>query len=330
MEETIEESIKETDAYNPCRLCPRECGINREKRPGACGEGITLRLARAALHFWEEPCISGRGGSGTVFFTGCNLGCVFCQNRDISQKPAGSGDSRDSGIVKQGMTGPKGKEISPERLTEIFFSLEAQGAHNINLVTGDHFLPTIRQAVEEAKRQGIGIPFLLNTSSYLKVDTLKRMEGLIDIYLPDFKYIRDREAIRYSRAPGYPEAAKAAVAEMVRQQPECIFSPDGEILQRGVVVRHLLLPGQLIQAKLIVRYLWETYGDRIYISLLSQYTPDREVLKDRFPEICRTLTGREYKSLVDYAAELGITKGFVQKEGAADESFIPLFDGTGL
>ena len=285
-----------------------------------------LRVARAALHFWEEPCISGTKGSGTVFFSGCNLGCVYCQNRAISR-------------------GQAGREITPERLTEIFFELEAEGANNINLVTGDHFLPAIAGAVEAAKQRGIGIPFLLNTSSYLSVDTLKQLEGLIDIYLPDFKYIRDQDAVRYSRAPGYPEAAKAAIAEMVRQQTECTFTDETEesgegkqeitdakvrVLTRGVVVRHLLLPGQLIQAKMIVRYLYETYGDRIFISLMSQFTPDHEALAAYFPEIDRKVIGWEYRSLVDYAAGLGVTNGFIQEGEAASDSFIPAFDDTGV
>ena len=343
--------------YKNCILCPRKCGIDRTERPGACGVGDRLRVARAALHFWEEPCISGTKGSGTVFFSGCNLGCVYCQNRAISR-------------------GQAGREITPERLTEIFFELEARGANNINLVTGDHFLPTIAGAVEAAKQRGIGIPFLLNTSSYLCVDTLKRMEGLIDIYLPDFKYIRDQDAVRYSRAPGYPEAARAAIAEMVRQQPECAFTDEAEeggegkkekhaegkkenhaeekkdnhgegrsgfdpeqkemtdakirVLTRGVVVRHLLLPGQLIQAKMIVRYLYETYGDRIFISLMSQFTPDHEALAEHFPELDRKVLGREYRSLVDYAAGLGVTNGFMQEGEAASDSFIPAFDDTGV
>lgn len=333
-----------THVYENCNLCPRNCGVNREQQPGACGVGSKLRVARAALHFWEEPCISGTKGSGTVFFSGCNLGCVYCQNREISRGPLhpnGAGVERPE---------PVGETVSPERLTEIFFELEEQGANNINLVTGDHFLPTIAGAIEAAKKRGIGIPFLLNTSSYLNVETLRRMEGLIDIYLPDFKYIRDTDAIRYSRAPGYPEAAKAAIAEMVRQQPECCFrfeegSSDPaqsssdiaqissysaqQLLTRGVVVRHLLLPGQLIQAKLIVRYLYETYGDNIFISLMSQYTPNHEVLLE-YPEIDRKVTGREYRSLIDYAAELGVTRGFMQEGEAASESFIPPFDGSGV
>ena len=297
--------------YTACRLCPRDCGIDRNKIPGACKVTSSLKAARASLHFWEEPCISGKNGSGTVFFSGCNLGCVYCQNIEISR-------------------GNAGKEITPERLTEIYFELEEQGAENINLVTADHFLPTIAGTIEAAKKEGLKIPFLLNTSSYVKVDTLKKMEGLIDIYLPDFKYIRDEDAIRYSRAPGYTEAAKAAIGEMVRQQPKCLYKPENGLLSRGVVVRHLLLPGLLIQAKLILSYLYRTYGDRIIYSLLNQYTPNPELLSENYPEINRKVTEYEYHSLMEYAAELGIINGYIQTGEAAGESFIPAFDLRGI
>lgn len=295
--------------YNPCRLCPRDCRIDRTIRTGACRVGSALQVSRASLHMWEEPCISGTTGSGTVFFSGCSLSCVYCQNQVISR-------------------GQVGKKITPERLVEIFFELEEQKANNINLVTGDHYLPTIRKAIQRAKDQGLRIPFLLNTSSYIRVDTLKEMEGLIDLYLPDLKYIRPEDAARYSHAPDYPGAAKAAIAEMVRQQPKCILS--GDIMQKGVVVRHMPLPGMIIQGKLIVKYLYETYGDRIYISLLRQYTPNDGLLKDNYPEINRPLTEHEYKSLVDFARDLGITNGFVQEGEAIGESFIPEFDCRGV
>ena len=289
---------------------------------------------------WEEPCISGKNGSGTIFFSGCNMGCVFCQNYEISR-------------------GRIGKNIDIGRLVEIFFELKEKGANNINLVTGDIFIPTIRIAIEKAKSEGFDLPFLMNTSSYITVDTLKSPEGLIDIYLPDMKYIRESDAVKYSNSPGYPEAAKAAIAEMVRQQPECIFTQrdagddeaeykddlndtaeyrddpedeydSGRLIKKGVIVRHLLLPGMLIQAKLIVRYLYQTYGDSIYISLMNQFTPDSEKLSERYPEVNRKVTEYEYKSLVDYAAELGVTNGFIQVGETAEESFIPAFDLTGV
>ncbi len=319
--------------YNKCNLCPRNCNVDRDITTGYCREKSELHVARAALHMWEEPCISGKRGSGTVFFSGCNMGCVFCQNKAISR-------------------GEVGKIISVDRLVEIFFELEQKGANNINLVTGDMFIPTIRKGIEIARSRGFSLPFLLNTSSYLNLDTVRSLDGLIDIYLPDFKYIREQDAIRYSNAPGYVEAAKAAIAEMVRQQPACAFiednhdnkisagkegaenirdsedSNDSLILKKGVVVRHLLMPGMLIQSKLAVKYLYDTYGDNIYISLMNQYTPNGELSK--FPEIDRKVTEAEYESLIDYAAQIGVTNGFMQVGETAEESFIPAFDCTGV
>ena len=261
---------------------------------------------------WEEPCISGTSGSGTVFFSGCNMGCVFCQNRKISR-------------------GEVGKYITTRRLVEIFFEQQERGANNINLVTGDMFIPTIADAIERAKDQGIKIPFLLNTSSYLNVESVKRLEGLIDIYLPDFKYIREEDAVKYSNAPGYPEAAKAAIAEMVRQRPKCKFETDDkgqELIKEGVIVRHLLMPGMLIQAKMITKYLYETYGDRIFISLMNQFTPGEGL--EEFSEINRKITESEYNSLIDYASNIGIINGYVQEGETASESFIPEFDCEGV
>lgn len=309
--------------YSSCRLCPRNCGIDRNNTTGYCREKSSLHVARASLHMWEEPCISGSCGSGTVFFSGCNMGCVFCQNRKISR-------------------GETGKIITAERLTEIFFELQEQGANNINLVTGDMFIPAIAKAVDRARTEGLKIPVLFNTSSYLNVDSVKMLEGLVDIYLPDFKYIREEDAVKYSNAPGYVEAAKAAIEEMVRQQPRCEFTrekshgrrddavyEEGQnLITKGVVVRHLLMPGMLIQGKLIVKYLHERYGDDIYLSLMSQFTPNSE-LSD-YPEINRRVTGSEYESLITYAQNIGVTKGFIQEGEAASESFIPEFDLRGV
>ncbi len=298
--------------YTKCRLCPRNCGTDRNISTGYCMEKSSLHVSRAALHMWEEPCISGKDGSGTVFFSGCNMRCVFCQNKDISD-------------------GRTGKHISVERLVEIFFELKEKKANNINLVTGDIFIPTIVPAIESAKAKGLNIPFLLNTSSYINVETLKMLDGLIDIYLPDMKYIRNEDAVRYSHAPGYPEVSKAAIKEMFRQQPSCIFKENerGEqILQKGVIVRHLLMPGMVIQAKLIVKYLYDTYEDNIFISLMNQFTPNGR-LSD-YPEINRKVTGQEYDSLIKYAANLGVTNGFMQVGETANESFIPCFDCEGV
>ncbi|SEG25185.1 putative pyruvate formate lyase activating enzyme [Eubacterium ruminantium] len=296
--------------YEECLLCPRDCGVNRNLHKGYCLVGSDIMVSRAALHMWEEPVISGKEGSGTVFFSGCNMGCVFCQNRAISR-------------------GEAGRTISPERLVEIFFELGEMGANNINLVTADHFIPSVSGAIVRAKNEGFKLPFLLNTSSYIKVDTLKSLEGLIDIYLPDMKYIRNEDSLKYSHAPYYVETAKAAIDEMIRQQPECHFN-DKNIIQKGVVVRHLLMPGMLIQAKMIVKYLHERYGESIYISLMNQYTPDKERLQEEYPEICRKVTEYEYKSLIDYAADIGVVNGFMQVGETAEESFIPEFDLTGV
>ena len=314
----------ELSEYSNCLLCPRKCGVDRNVVSGYCREKSTLHVSRAALHMWEEPCISGTNGSGTVFFSGCNMGCVFCQNRAISR-------------------GQIGKYITIDRLVDIFFELEDKGANNINLVTGDMFIPTIRTAIERAKDKGIGIPFLFNTSSYLALDAVKSLDGLIDIYLPDMKYIREEDAIRYSAARGYVDASKAAIEEMVRQCPKCEFereqikgkaseteATDGnvDIMKKGVVVRHLLMPGMLIQAKLIVKYLYDKYGDNIYISLMNQYTPNNELAD--YPEIATKVSDRDYNSLIDYAAQIGVVNGFMQVGETAKESFIPEFDCEGV
>ncbi len=260
---------------------------------------------------WEEPCISGNSGSGTIFFSGCNMGCVFCQNIKI-------------------IRGSIGRYTDIGRLIDIFYELEDQGANNINFVTGDIFIPTIRTAIEKSRSMGFSLPFLLNTSSYIKKETLKSLDGLIDIYLPDLKYVRNSDAIRYSNAPGYVETAKEAIEEMVRQQPECVFRQDTDepILAKGVIVRHLLMPGMLIQAKIAVKYLYDNYKDKIFISLLNQYTPNGNL--DDHPEINRRVSDAEYKSLVDYAVNLGIVNGYVQEGEAASDSFIPPFDLTGI
>ncbi len=313
--------------YEKCMLCPRGCSVNRNlQKTGICKVTSDLKVARAALHFWEEPCISGKNGSGTVFFSGCSLHCVFCQNEKIAQ-------------------GLSGKIISKERLAEIFLELQEKNANNINLVTPGHFVPHIIWAVEEARRQGLCIPIVYNTSSYETVDTIKALEGIVDIYLPDFKYFSSELAAKYSHAPDYPDTAKAVISEMVRQQPKVLFSKENKyevsaaiykeemteeynIMRKGVIVRQLLLPGILEDAKQIVKYLYETYGNQIYISLMSQFTPLSHVKK--YPELNRKVTRKEYDAYVDYAIELGVENGFIQGEDVAQESFIPNFDGFGV
>lgn len=297
-----------------CTLCPRACGVNREQGVrGACGETAQIRLARAALHFWEEPCISGTKGSGAVFFTGCQLRCVYCQNQPIAQ-------------------GAVGREITDSRLVEIFYELEAQGANNINLVTPDHFIPQIAKAIRQAKQQGFSLPFVYNTSSYVTVEALRELEGLIDIYLPDLKYLDAAHAKEYSGAPDYPQVAKAALQEMYRQVGAVRFAEvSGEeepMLRRGMVVRHLLLPGALADAKRIVAYLYDTYGDDIYISLMSQYTPGKAV--EQHPVLHRRVRRKDYDALVDEAIRRGVENAFIQEGSSADESFIPAFDYQGV
>lgn len=292
-----------------CELCPRACKVDRlHGQKGYCKVTSTLKVARAALHFWEEPCISGTRGSGAVFFSGCNMGCVFCQNRVISR-------------------GKEGKTISVMRLAEIFLELEAQGAHNINLVTPTHYTLQIIDALKIAKARGLKLPIVYNCSGYESVATLKLLEGYIDIYLPDFKYKNETYAKKYSHAPHYYEVAQEAIAEMVRQIGPAIFDADG-LMTRGVIVRHLLLPGRRMDAKHIVKMLYETYGNEIYISMMNQYTPCDE-LKD-YPELQKPVTERSYEILVDYAIGLGIENGFVQEGGTVSESFIPSFNGEGV
>lgn len=294
-----------------CRICPRNCGADRKQgKTGVCQETNRLRVARAALHMWEEPCISGKEGSGTVFFTGCNLRCVYCQNYELSRSRTG-------------------KEITESRLAEIFLELQDKGANNINLVTPTHFIPQILRALQSAKSQGLCIPTVYNSSGYECVDSLKILEGLVDIYLPDFKYWNSETAERYCAAADYPAFVKEAIKEMVRQTGEAAFDERG-MMTKGVIVRLLLLPGKLSETKEIVKYLYGTYGGSIYISLMNQYTPLDTLDKQKFPELARRVTKREYEKLIDYAIELGIEHAFIQEDGTAEESFIPDFTLEGV
>lgn len=299
---------------NGCRLCPRACDAQRAAGAvGVCGETETLRLARAALHYWEEPCISGTRGSGAVFFSGCQLRCIYCQNQPIAR-------------------GQIGRAVSAERLTDIFFELAQQGADNINLVTADHYIPQVAQAVRMAKDRGLQLPFVYNTGSYVTVEALRQLDGLIDIYLPDLKYFDAQRAAEYSGAGDYPQTARAAIAEMYRQVGGVVLAQTAHeeepMLVRGVVVRHLLLPGALADAKRIVKYLYDTYGDDVYLSLMSQYTPTEAVREH--PVLHRRVRRRDYDALVDWAIRLGVEHAFIQEGRAADESFIPAFDYQGV
>lgn len=301
--------MKNMNKYEDCLLCPRKCGINRSTgQTGVCGVSSEIKVARAALHYWEEPCISGKKGSGAVFFSGCSLHCVFCQNREISD-------------------GKAGKVISKERLSDIFMELAVKGANNINLVTPGQYIPDIVWAVNDAKSRGMKLPIIYNTSGYENVTELKLLEGIVDVYLPDFKYMDSTLSARYSRAKDYPSVAKQALSEMVRQQPDVVIDDATGLIQKGVIVRQLLLPGHVNDAKAVLKYLYDTYHDHVYISMMSQFTPI--ALKD-YPEINRTVTRREYERLVDYAIEIGITNAFIQEGDVAKDSFIPAFDCEGV
>ena len=331
--------------YQYCTLCPHRCGIDRTSgHLGRCRVPADLYIARAALHYWEEPCISGTCGSGTVFFSGCNLGCVFCQNHSIAKADIG-------------------RKVSIARLSEIFLELQEKGAANINLVTPTHYVPSIAEALQTAKADGLRIPIVYNTGGYESVETLRLLDGLVDIYLPDFKYMDPALSTRYSHAADYPDVTKAALAEMYRQvgdpkffapetqdisinmddlsqdpsetiDPTSVDTPhaiDDEpilLMKKGIIVRHLALPGCEDDSRAVLRYLYETYGDHIYISIMNQYTPLPHVAA--YPELNRRITDEEYDRLTDYAVDLGIENGFIQEGETAEESFIPEFDYEGV
>ncbi|MBR3714661.1 MAG: radical SAM protein [Clostridia bacterium] len=297
-----------SDLYNSCFLCPRRCGADRRISRGFCGESDQIRICRAALHMWEEPCISGSEGSGTVFFTGCQLRCIFCQNSDIALSHAGL-------------------EISEERLIEIFFELAAQGANNINLVTPSHFTPTVISAIDRAKSRGFTLPFVWNSSGYESIETLELLRGRIDIFLPDFKYFSSDLANSFSRAPDYFEKASLAVKKMLDIVGEPKFDDRG-IMKKGVIVRHLVLPAHTDDSMKVIKYLFDTFGHSIYVSIMNQYTPMPSV--SAYKDLSRRLTTYEYEKVVNFAADLGIKNGFIQSRGTARDSFIPAFDYTGV
>ncbi len=291
-----------------CKLCPRLCGADRLNRSlGFCHAPADVLVARAALHHWEEPCISGNSGSGTVFFSGCSMHCNYCQNHAISDAQYG-------------------KEVSLFRLCEIFYELYEKGAHNINLVTPTHYVLQIKTAIESVKKEGFPLPFVYNTSGYELVETLKMLDGLIDIYLPDFKYDKPETALRYSSCHDYPEVARAAFAEMFRQVGPLQF--EGKLLKKGLIARHLVLPGHENEAKSIISYLYHTYGDDIIISIMNQYTPMPALSND--PLLKRKLTDEEYNCVVRYAESIGIENAYIQEGETATESFIPNFNAEGV
>ena len=292
-----------------CCLCPRKCHADRTAgKTGYCGMDQTVRVARAALHMWEEPCISGRRGSGAVFFTGCNLRCCFCQNRDIA-------------------IGDSGLEITINRLAEIFLELQEKGAANINLVTGTHYIPQIIAALKIAKEKGMNLPAVYNCGGYESVEALKMLEGYIDVYLPDYKYAQSELARKYSHASDYPQTALRAIGEMLRQTGSAQFDENGYI-RRGTIVRHLILPGHTKNSKEALTVLHQTYGNQIYISIMNQYTPLPQVAN--IEALNRTVTQEEYDRVLRFAERIGIERGFRQEGTSASESFIPEFDERGL
>ena len=287
-----------------CILCPRQCGVDRTERVGYCGSGSLPKVARAAKHHWEEPCISGTEGSGTVFFSGCTLGCVFCQNREISR-------------------GGTGREVTVEHLADIFKRLEGQGVHNLNLVTPTHFTPQILQALELAKPT---VPVVMNCGGYERVETLRQWEGKVQVYLPDLKYFSPELSAKYSAAPDYFAVASKAIMEMHRQQPQLVW--EGDLLKSGLIIRHLVLPGCMKDSLQILDFL-DTHlpKDSFLLSLMSQYTPTENCKK--FPEINRRVTTYEYRKVADRAAELGFS-GFAQDRRSAKEEYTPPFNLEGV
>lgn len=291
------------ELFNKCNLCPRECSANRNnKELGYCRASNKLKIGGYHLHMWEEPIISCKNGSGTIFFSYCNLRCIYCQNYDISIYD-------------------NGKEITIDRFANICLELQDMGAENINLVTPSHYIPLIREGLIMAKDKGLNIPIVYNTSGYEKVDSLRLLDGLIDIYLPDFKYYDDNLG-KYSNVNNYFEIADKAIQEMYRQVGSPIIKKG--IMRRGIIVRHLVLPHHSDDSKKVVKYLYDKYGDNIYLSIMNQYTPVRRC---KYLELNDKVSEKEYDNVIDYAYDIGIRKCFVQDSESQSESFIPVFKG---
>ena len=304
------EMIKDiNEYYSKCTLCPRKCGADRTKGGlGFCGMSSQLKAAKAYLHMWEEPCITGKHGSGTVFFSGCNMKCIYCQNTELSQNGFG-------------------KAITAEELAQAFISLQEKKASNINLVTGVCFIPDVINAVIIARSKGLTIPVLYNSGGYESVTSLKMLKGCIDIYMPDMKYISPASASEFSLAGDYPEIAKKAIAEMFAQTGPAVTDEDG-LMKSGVLVRHMVLPGCVHESKKILRYLHDTYGNDIYISIMNQYTPMPSVKGHSL--LSRKVSDEEYERVLDFADKIGIEKGFTQSGEAVSESFVPKWDLEGI
>ena len=296
------------DLLKNCKLCPRNCNINRHENKGFCNIDDKIYLARCDLYHYEEPSISGNNGSGAIFFSGCNLKCIYCQNYDISNNKIQ-------------------KPVTTKRLSNIFIELQNKKAHNINLVTPTMYIPMIKEAIISAKKKGLTIPIVYNCSGYENVDALKELDGLIDIYMPDFKYIDNSISLKYSKCPNYVESVKASLKEMYRQTGPNKFNKNG-IMTKGVLVRHLILPNLLNDSKKILKYLYETYKDNIYISIMNQYTPLKQV--KNIKELNKKITKEEYEEIIEYAINIGIKNAYAQDDETASESFIPEFDYTGV
>ncbi len=290
-----------------CYICPRKCGADRTTKKGFCGCLDIISIKKAFPHFWEEPCISGKNGSGAVFFEGCQLHCIFCQNHLISENTHSHDNKQDN--------------FDDEKVIDIFFSLKEKGVHNINLVTPDMYIPSLIPIIKNAKAKGINLPFIMNCSGYETEQMINSLNGIIDIYLPDFKYMSPLLSKKYSNASDYSSVAKKAIDTMIKQQPKCIFDKNG-LLKKGVIVRHMLLPGNLYDSKKILSYLYGEYGDSIFISIMSQYTPTKI---HEHKELNKKVSSDEYNELVDFALSIGIKNSYIQEKEAADETFIPDF-----
>ena len=293
--------------YKICNLCPRNCNINRYSNKSFCKNNDKVKIALSSLHYFEEPCISGINGSGTIFFSGCNLKCVYCQNKEISHENYGV-------------------EISVEILAEIMLELQNKNANNINLVTPTHFIPSIISSIKIAKNNGLNIPIIYNTSGYEKKETIRLLNGYIDIYLTDFKYFDNNIGKKYSKVNNYFEYASTALNEMKKQVPKNIYDSNG-LLKKGIIVRHLILPNNIVDSKNILKYLYDNYNNNIIYSIMNQYT----LLENtEYDELNRCVNDDEYNNVIDYACSLGITNAYVQEGGTQSESFIPKFNLDGV
>lgn len=287
-----------------CNICPLKCGVNRNKYSGRCGASKNIKIALASLHYFEEPCISGENGSGTVFFSNCNLKCVYCQNYKISHLGFG-------------------KKISVSHLADIFLSQQKRGANNINLVTPTMYVPHIISAIKLAKQKGLNIPIIYNSSGYESIDTIKSLNGYIDVYLPDFKYYFSDIAKKYSNVENYFEIASSAILEMYKQVGDPVFNENG-LIKRGMIIRHMILPNNVENSRMVLKWIKENLSNKVYISVMAQYFPTYKACE--YPEINRKITKEELELVWEYASSLGFENGFIQELGEHEEEYVPNFD----